>query len=338
MKFNFLSESDQAYFIHKASTLVEALPYIREHSGKNIVIKYGGHAMGDRKLADSFSKDIGLLKEVGINPIVVHGGGPQIGQLLKKKKIDSNFVEGLRVTDKETVKVVEEVLANDINNKIVEDINLSGGKAKGFVGNQNNLITIGSSDAEIKIKIFSSLTCPHCANFHKEVVPEIMKEFVNTGKVQLIFIDFPLDQAAFNASKLLHCIDKKHQIRFLDEIYEKQNIWTLGSTIEDINGNLKKIVEDLGITSLKFDKCLIDEGISDKILNGRIKIIGVGGVDSGKGAYKKFLAGANCIQLYTGMIYRGPNIVNMIKKELKELLLKDGVKNFSEIIGKKRIT
>jgi len=75
-----------------------------------------------------------------------------------------------------------------------------------------------------------------------------------------------------------------------------------------------------------------------KILNGRIKIIGVGGVNSGKGAYKKFLAGANCIQLYTGMIYRGPNIVNMIKKELKELLLKDGVKNFSEIIGKKRIT
>ncbi len=72
-----------------------------------------------------------------------------------------------------------------------------------------------------------------------------------------------------------------------------------------------------------------------KILNGKIKIIGVGGVDSGKGAYKKFLAGANCVQLYTGMIYRGPNIVNMIKKELKELLLKDGVKNFSEIIGKK---
>ena len=73
-----------------------------------------------------------------------------------------------------------------------------------------------------------------------------------------------------------------------------------------------------------------------KILNGRIKIIGVGGVDSGKSAYNKFLAGANCIQLYTGMVFRGPNIVNMIKKELKELLLKDGVKNFSEIVGKKK--
>ena len=85
MKFDFLSESDQAYFIHKASTLVEALPYIREHSGKNIVIKYGGHAMDDGNLAENFSKDIGLLKEVGINPIVVHGGGPQIGEMLKKK-------------------------------------------------------------------------------------------------------------------------------------------------------------------------------------------------------------------------------------------------------------
>ena len=123
MKFDFLSESDQAYFIHKASTLVEALPYIRQHSGKNIVIKYGGHAMGDKKIAESFSKDICLLKEVGINPIVVHGGGPQIGEILKKKNINSNFVEGLRVTDKETVKVVEEVLSKDINKKIVDDIN-----------------------------------------------------------------------------------------------------------------------------------------------------------------------------------------------------------------------
>ena len=140
MKFNFLSESDQAYFIHKASTLVEALPYIREHSGKNIVIKYGGHAMGDKKIAESFSKDIGLLKEVGINPIVVHGGGPQIGEMLKKKNINSNFIEGLRVTDKETVKIVEEVLSKDINKKIVDDINATGGKAIGLSGHKNDLI------------------------------------------------------------------------------------------------------------------------------------------------------------------------------------------------------
>ena len=121
-----------------------------------------------------------------------------------------------------------------------------------------SLVTIGSYDATVKIKIFSSLTCPHCASFHIEVVPEIMKKFVETGKAQLIFIDFPLDLAAFNASKLLHCIDQKKQIIFLDTIYETQESWTSGSDIEDINENLKKIVKDLGINSSQFDKCLID--------------------------------------------------------------------------------
>ena len=87
MKFDFLSESDKTYYIHKASTLVEALPYIRKHSGKNIVIKFGGHALGDTKLSKTFAEDISLLKEVGINPIILHGGGPQIGEMLKKKKI-----------------------------------------------------------------------------------------------------------------------------------------------------------------------------------------------------------------------------------------------------------
>ena len=150
MKFDFLSESDKAYFIHKASTLVEALPYIREHAGNTIVIKYGGHAMGDPKLSQSFAKDIGLIKEVGILPVIVHGGGPQIGALLKEKKIQSTFVEGLRVTDKETVKVVEEVLANDINKQIVESINQSGGKAIGLAGNKNNLIEASKLNVQIK--------------------------------------------------------------------------------------------------------------------------------------------------------------------------------------------
>ena len=90
------------------------------------------------------------------------------------------------------------------------------------------------------------------------------------GKVQIIFIDFPLDQAAFNASKLLHCLDPKKQIGFLDTIYETQNKWTNGSNVNDINKNLKKIVKDLGINAAQFDKCLIDETISDKILNNRI--------------------------------------------------------------------
>ena len=150
MKFDFLSESDQAYFIHKASTLVEALPYIRQHSGDIVVIKYGGHAMGDPKLSKSFSKDIGLMKEVGIHPVIIHGGGPQIGERLKLKNIKSEFVEGLRVTDKNTVKIVEEVLAIDINKEIVDAINNSGGKAIGLAGNQNNLINANKLKVQIK--------------------------------------------------------------------------------------------------------------------------------------------------------------------------------------------
>ena len=150
MKFDFLSESDQAYFIHKASTLVEALPFIREHSGDTIVIKYGGHAMGNAKLAKSFARDIGLMKEVGIFPVVVHGGGPQIAEKLKTKNISSQFIEGLRVTDRDTVKIVEDVLANDINNEIVKSISDSGGKAIGLSGNKKNLLSATKLKLEVK--------------------------------------------------------------------------------------------------------------------------------------------------------------------------------------------
>ncbi len=134
----------------------------------------------------------------------------------------------------------------------------------------NNLISIGPDAAPVKIKVFSSLTCPHCANFHIKVVPEIMKKYVNSGKVQIIFIDFPLDQVSFNASKLLHCLDKKKQLSFLDNIYENQNKWTSGSNLDEINNNLKNIVKKLGIDSEKFDKCLNNENIADRILAGRI--------------------------------------------------------------------
>ena len=136
---------------------------------------------------------------------------------------------------------------------------------------QKNMVAIGSNNALVKIKVFSSLSCPHCADFHIKVVPKIKKEYIESGKVQLIFIDFPLDQAAFNASKLLHCLDQKNQIGFLDTIYETQNKWTSGSDINGINKKLKKIVKNLGISSMQFDKCLIDEAISDKILNNRIE-------------------------------------------------------------------
>ncbi|SPJ34142.1 acetylglutamate kinase [Kushneria phyllosphaerae] len=117
--------------------LSEALPYIQRFSGKTVVIKYGGNAMTEDNLIHSFARDVVLLKEVGLNPIVVHGGGPQIGQLLERLNIESRFVDGMRVTDSETMDVVEMVLGGLVNKSIVNLINGAGGKAIGLTGKDN---------------------------------------------------------------------------------------------------------------------------------------------------------------------------------------------------------
>ena len=149
IKYDAMSESDQVHSLEKASTLVEALPYIREHRGKIIVIKYGGHAMTSEKLSKSFAQDISLIREVGIKPIIVHGGGPQIEKVLKKRKIKSDFIDGLRITTKETVSIVADVLEKKVNKKIVKDIKDGGGKAISLLGNKKDLIRAK------KIKILS---------------------------------------------------------------------------------------------------------------------------------------------------------------------------------------
>lgn len=123
-----------------ARTLTEALPYILDYDNRTVVIKYGGHAMGDAELATKFAQDIVLLKQIGINPIVIHGGGPQIAQMLDRLKINSSFVDGLRVTDAETIDIVEMVLAGSINKQIVTAINAAGGRAVGLSGKDGNLI------------------------------------------------------------------------------------------------------------------------------------------------------------------------------------------------------
>ena len=123
-----------------ARTLSEALPFILRYDEKTVVVKYGGHAMGNEALARDFANDIVLLKQVCLNPIVVHGGGPQIASMLQRLNIKSSFVDGLRVTDKATVEVVEMVLAGAINKQIVTSINTAGGKAIGVSGKDANLI------------------------------------------------------------------------------------------------------------------------------------------------------------------------------------------------------
>jgi acetylglutamate kinase len=126
--------------IDKAKILIEALPYIKEFANRTVVIKYGGHAMVDEELKKSFALDVILMKYIGINPVIVHGGGPQINQFLKKMNVQSSYVQGMRVTDGETMDVVEMVLVGKVNKEIVGLINYHGGKAVGLSGRDGDLV------------------------------------------------------------------------------------------------------------------------------------------------------------------------------------------------------
>ena len=135
----------------KAETLTEALPYLQRYAGCTFVVKYGGHAMGDPELARDFAEDMVLLKAVGINPVVVHGGGPQIGAMLKRLGVESRFVDGRRVTDAETAQIAEMVLAGSINKEIVGWIGQAGGRAVGLSGKDAGLVTaakVGRSEPD----------------------------------------------------------------------------------------------------------------------------------------------------------------------------------------------
>jgi acetylglutamate kinase len=136
--------------IDKANTLMEALPYIRRFSGKTVVIKYGGHAMADATLRESFALDVILLKSLGINVVVVHGGGPQINETLKRYGIVSEFVKGMRVTDAETMKVVEMVLVGQVNKEVVGYLNQHGGRAVGLSGKDGTLLLCEKLLQEVK--------------------------------------------------------------------------------------------------------------------------------------------------------------------------------------------
>ena len=133
----------------KAETLTEALPYLQRYAGATFVVKYGGHAMGDAEAARDFAEDVTLLKAVGINPVVVHGGGPQIGAALKAQGVESRFVDGLRVTDAATMKVAEMVLSGAINKEIVGWISAAGGRAVGISGKDGRLVTTAPVSPEL---------------------------------------------------------------------------------------------------------------------------------------------------------------------------------------------
>jgi acetylglutamate kinase len=145
-----MSASQENSMLAKAEVLIEALPYFQRYAGRTFVVKYGGHAMGDPEAARDFAEDIVLLKAVGINPVVVHGGGPQIGAMLKKLGVESTFVDGLRVTDKATAEVAEMVLSGAINKELVGWIAKAGGKALGISGKDGGLVTATKVKRTIK--------------------------------------------------------------------------------------------------------------------------------------------------------------------------------------------
>jgi acetylglutamate kinase len=171
-----------------ARVLVEALPYILQYDQKTIVVKYGGNAMADGGAADDFAQDIVLMKQTGIDPVVVHGGGPQIGAMLKKLQIPSSFIDGLRVTDQAAVDVVEMVLAGSINKQIVSGINAAGGRAVGLSGKDGNLIAARKLE---RSKINPQTLKPEPVDFGfvgepDRINPEVLHKIIKSDLIPVI--------------------------------------------------------------------------------------------------------------------------------------------------------
>ncbi|KZZ61132.1 acetylglutamate kinase, partial [Oleiphilus sp. HI0122] len=179
---------DKESAIQVASVLNKALPYIQRFAGTTIVIKYGGNAMENEELKNSFARDVVLMKLVGINPIVVHGGGPQIGDLLKRLNIESRFVEGMRVTDAETMDVVEMVLGGLVNKEIVALINRNGGKAIGLTGKDADFIRarkLEVSSAAPEVQKSEIIDIGHVGEVSK-INPEPIDMLVNSDFIPVI--------------------------------------------------------------------------------------------------------------------------------------------------------
>lgn len=198
----------------KADVLIEALPYMQKYYNKTVVIKYGGHAMTDEKLKYHFAQDVVLLKQVGINPVIVHGGGPQIAKMLNDLGIESHFEQGLRVTSDKTMEVVEMILSGKINKEIVGMISKTGGKAVGFSGRDGNLLTAEkmklNSDVDLglvgRIKSVDTSLINSIPNFIPVIAPVAIGE---GGQAYNINADIAAGSiaAALKAEKLLLLTD-----------------------------------------------------------------------------------------------------------------------------------
>ena len=177
------------------------------------------------------------------------------------------------------------------------------------VNAENKILNIGNTDAKITVKVFSSLTCPHCANFHKNIFENLKKEYIDKGIVKFEHHGFPLDLAALNAEIIVRCnADNNKSFQLLDEIYKKQNQWAIGSDINTINESIKKIGLDSGLDNGKMDKCLKDENVQDQILNERIE------------AQKKYKIKSTPTIYINEKQYEGKHEYKLFKKKIERFL------------------
>jgi len=187
-------------WLNKAGLLIEALPYMKRYANKPVVVKFGGHAMGEQEYVESFAADMTLLRQVGAEPIIVHGGGPQIGDMLSRLQIKSNFVNGLRVTDAATISVVEMVLAGGINKALVAAIHSAGGRAVGLSGKDGQLITASKlaelskpSDSEIERVDLGFVGRP------EKVDPTVLHALLGVGMIPVVApVGLGLDGQTYN--------------------------------------------------------------------------------------------------------------------------------------------
>ena len=187
-------------WLSKAGLLIEALPFMKRYANKPVVVKFGGHAMGEQEYVESFAADMTLLRQVGAEPIIVHGGGPQIGDMLSRLKIESNFVNGLRVTDAATISVVEMVLAGGINKALVAAIHSAGGRAVGLSGKDGQLITASKlaqlsnpSDSEIERVDLGFVGRP------EKVDPTVLHALLGVGMIPVVApVGLGLDGQTYN--------------------------------------------------------------------------------------------------------------------------------------------
>ena len=276
-----ISKTNTQDLINKATILSKALPFMQRYSGKNITVKLGGAVMGEKNLSSSFAKDIVLLKQVGINPVVVHGGGPKIKDMLDKLGVESNFINGLRVTDKKTMKIVEMVLSGSINKEIVMEINKEGGRGIGLSGKdallaETKKIKIPSSNLKAaKLSDIGFVGQPHKIN------KELLKWLLQSDLVPVISpIGFDKSFETFNinadimAGSVASNINSERLILLtdVDGVLDKKGNLLTEISLDDIKKLIKNGTISGGMIP-KIETCVnaVREGVKAAvILNGKV--------------------------------------------------------------------